>query len=86
MMIKKCQLLDKEAIYILLSDKKIYNSSGIKSKLLGSGEVDSMRSLLQKYIQYGNSIKDEKSKHLSFVSREYVEDEIQNTIIQYKKF
>jgi len=81
---KKMSLI-RHAVYLLLFEKDIYNSSATKSELLGLNESGNMRGLLKKYTEYSDTMKDEKSKHLIYISREFIESELKNAIIQYKK-
>lgn len=82
---KKISLI-RQSIFIFLFEKEIYTSSKIKSVLLGLNGTNNMISLLSKYIEYNNTVKDQRSKHLTFVSRDYVEEELKNAIIQYQNF
>jgi hypothetical protein len=69
----------RNSLFILLNNSKPYYSPSLKRTKIGP----ELESLLQKYQEYTISNKEENKKHLMLVSREFIEYEMNNSIIQF---
>jgi hypothetical protein len=75
---KKLWLI-RTGLYIIINDSQIYNSKNITNTF---NSFD-MKETLNKYQDYSDSNKNKNSKYLLLVSREYVKNEMNSSIIQY---
>jgi hypothetical protein len=80
----------RTSLYILLHDQQIYNSPALKKATLGSNDTDMtsggvsrIRLVLQTYQEYTNRNKEENNKYLSLVSREYIKNEMNSSLVQF---
>ena len=75
---KKLWLI-RTGLYIIINDSQIYNSKNI-TNTFNSFDI---KETLKKYQDYSDSNKNKNSKYLLLVSREYVKNEMNSSIIQY---
>lgn len=84
----------RNSLFILLSDEQIYNSSYLKKVTINTEiendpeQVDNpgtlnMRNVLRKLQEYSDTNKEEKSKFISLVSRDYIKNEMNSASVQF---
>ena len=75
---KKMWLI-RNAISMIINNNDIYNSKSLKIKKIG----EKMKKVLEKYQNYSESDKSKNNKYLSLVSREYLKNEMNTSIVHF---
>ena len=75
---KKMWLI-RNAISMIINNNDIYNSKSLKIKKIG----EKMKKVLEKYQNYSDSDKSKNNKYLSLVSREYLKNEMNTSIVHF---